>query len=73
MSRSPSHLGGTLSPDPAGASPALPAQPIADRTVRRRIILASTVGTTIEFYDFYAYATAAVAVFPHLFLSLIHI
>ena len=25
------------------------------------------VGTTIEFYDFYAYATAAVAVFPYLF------
>lgn len=28
---------------------------------------ASTIGTTIEFYDFYAYATAAVAVFPFLF------
>lgn len=25
------------------------------------------VGTTIEFYDFYVYATAAVLVFPHLF------
>jgi hypothetical protein len=25
------------------------------------------VGTTIEFYDFYAYATAAVLVFPILF------
>ena len=25
------------------------------------------VGTTIEFYDFYVYATAAVAVFPYLF------
>lgn len=59
--------GPNLSPDPAGASPALAAAPIADKTVRRRIILASTVGTTIEFYDFYAYATAAVAVFPHLF------
>lgn len=34
---------------------------------RNRVIIASTVGTTIEFYDFYAYATAAVAVFPHLF------
>ncbi|AEI09357.1 putative membrane protein [Corynebacterium resistens DSM 45100] len=59
--------GPNLSPDPAGVSPALAAAPIADKTVRRRIILASTVGTTIEFYDFYAYATAAVAVFPHLF------
>lgn len=34
---------------------------------RRRILVASMVGTTIEFYDFYAYATAAVSVFPHLF------
>lgn len=34
---------------------------------RRRVKLASTIGTTIEFYDFYAYATAAVAVFPFLF------
>ncbi len=34
---------------------------------RRRVKFASTIGTTIEFYDFYAYATAAVAVFPFLF------
>ncbi|MFT4210236.1 MAG: MFS transporter [Microbacterium sp.] len=34
---------------------------------RSRVILASLVGTTIEFYDFYAYATAAVLVFPSLF------
>ena len=34
---------------------------------RRRIAFASTIGTTIEFYDFYIYATAAVAVFPFLF------
>jgi MFS family permease len=34
---------------------------------RRRIVVASMVGTTVEFYDFYIYATAAVAVFPHLF------
>ncbi|MGV0627553.1 MFS transporter [Mycolicibacter minnesotensis] len=34
---------------------------------RRRIALASMVGTTIEFYDFYIYAAAAVTVFPHLF------
>lgn len=40
---------------------------VVDKTTRRRIIVASTVGTTIEFYDFYAYATAAVAVFPFLF------
>ncbi|MEV0947369.1 MFS transporter [Rhodococcus sp. NPDC049939] len=34
---------------------------------RRRIVVASMVGTSIEFYDFYIYATAAVAVFPYLF------
>ena len=32
-----------------------------------RILLASMVGTTIEFFDFYIYATAAVLVFPKLF------
>ncbi|MEZ2189216.1 MFS transporter [Corynebacterium sp. CCM 9204] len=41
--------------------------PKFDRRTRRRIIIASLVGTTIEFYDFYVYATAAVAVFPYLF------
>lgn len=34
---------------------------------RSRVILASLIGTTIEFYDFYVYATAAVLVFPILF------
>ncbi|MDF9716175.1 MHS family MFS transporter [Nocardioides sp. ChNu-153] len=34
---------------------------------RSRVLVASLVGTTIEFYDFYIYATAAVLVFPHLF------
>ena len=32
-----------------------------------RVLFASLVGTTIEFFDFYVYATAAVLVFPHLF------
>lgn len=39
----------------------------APRNSRSRVILASLVGTTIEFYDFYVYATAAVLVFPVLF------
>ena len=34
---------------------------------RSRIVLASMIGTTIEFYDFYIYATAAVSIFPLLF------
>ena len=32
-----------------------------------RILFASLIGTTIEFFDFYIYATAAVLVFPALF------
>lgn len=34
---------------------------------RTRVLLASLAGTTIEFFDFYIYATAAVLVFPKLF------
>ena len=33
------------------------------------IIAASMVGTTIEFYDFYAYGTAAANYFPRVFFS----
>ena len=33
----------------------------------RQVLIASMVGTTVEFFDFYIYATAAVLVFPHLF------
>ncbi|MEP6548485.1 MAG: MFS transporter [Gammaproteobacteria bacterium] len=38
-----------------------------DAPQTRRILFASLVGTTIEFFDFYIYATAAVLVFPKLF------
>jgi metabolite-proton symporter len=34
---------------------------------KRRVLFASLIGTTIEFFDFYIYATAAVLVFPKLF------
>jgi metabolite-proton symporter len=34
---------------------------------RRRAVVASTVGTTIEWYDFFLYGTAAALVFPKLF------
>lgn len=39
-------------------------QPANSKT---RVLTASLVGTTIEFFDFYIYATAAVIIFPHLF------
>src|SRR3979490_179695 len=32
-----------------------------------QVLFASLIGTTIEFFDFYIYATAAVIVFPRLF------
>jgi len=41
--------------------------PSAPTNPRSRVILASLIGTSIEFYDFYVYATAAVLVFPALF------
>jgi MFS family permease len=33
----------------------------------RQVAFASLIGTTIEFFDFYIYGTAAVLVFPRLF------
>ena len=33
----------------------------------RQVLFASLVGTTIEYFDFYIYGTAAVLVFPALF------
>ena len=37
------------------------------RSQRRRAVVASTVGTAIEWYDFFLYGTAAALVFPHVF------
>jgi len=47
----------------AGANPAVAAPANRPATV----LFASLIGTTIEFFDFYIYATAAVLVFPKLF------
>jgi len=47
----------------------MPNQAVVDRAVNRpgQVLFASLIGTTIEFFDFYIYATAAVLVFPSLF------
>jgi metabolite-proton symporter len=47
----------------------VPTEQAAPRTVNspRQVLFASLVGTAIEFFDFYIYATAAVLVFPRLF------
>jgi MFS family permease len=45
---------------------------IDDETRRRhlvRVVAASTVGTTVEWYDFYLYGSAAALVLPRLFFS----
>ncbi|WP_431319807.1 MFS transporter [Rhizobium sp. YTU87027] len=49
-----------VSPAPASSNSAQVNSPA-------RVLIASLVGTTIEFFDFYVYATAAVLVFPTLF------
>ncbi|WP_288381981.1 MFS transporter [uncultured Massilia sp.] len=43
------------------------AVPVQPANKPRTVLFASLIGTTIEFYDFYIYATAAVLVFPQLF------
>lgn len=54
--------------DHAGALPSAAALPhTTPLNSPARILLASLIGTTIEFFDFYVYATAAVLVFPTLF------
>ncbi|WP_250628712.1 MFS transporter [Pinirhizobacter soli] len=40
---------------------------VAPLNSKSRVLFASLIGTTIEFFDFYIYATAAVLVFPKLF------
>src|SRR5271163_3073071 len=50
-----------------GLSPASPSHPHKPANSPRQVLFASLIGTTIEFFDFYIYATAAVLVFPRLF------
>ncbi|WP_288025981.1 MFS transporter [Arthrobacter sp.] len=42
-------------------------QEVTRKQAARRATVASVVGTTIEWYDFFLYGTAAALVFPHLF------
>ncbi|MCZ9310183.1 MFS transporter [Corynebacterium uberis] len=39
------------------------------RRARRRVIVATTIGTAVEWYDYFLYAAAAGLVFNHLFFS----
>ena len=42
-------------------------QDVRHANTPRQVLFASMIGTTIEFFDFYIYATAAVLAFPRLF------
>jgi metabolite-proton symporter len=53
-----------LSAPPIGAPVIGPARRL---NTPQQVLFASLIGTTIEFFDFYIYATAAVLVFPALF------
>ncbi len=56
----------TLDPDKAGVAAAAPGTSEQARQVRKAAI-ASAVGTSIEWYDYFLYGTAAALVFPKLF------
>ena len=54
----------------ASASPGLtPTGTIAAHTDRRRVVFATVVGTTVEWYDFFIYASAAGLVFGQIFFG----
>ena len=39
----------------------------ARETEMKRVVIASIIGTTVEWYDFLIYATASALIFPKLF------
>jgi MFS family permease len=49
------------------ANKVIDSQAAEQRTQVRRAAIASAIGTTIEWYDFFLYNTAAALIFPHLF------
>ncbi len=57
-----------MTPDPHSADDAVAAEGTPEHRAQiRKAALASTVGTTIEWYDFFLYNTAAALIFPALF------
>ncbi|WP_037144087.1 MFS transporter [Rhodococcoides fascians] len=55
------------SPDDSAAQTATVTEPPGGGTSVRRVAFASCIGTTIEWYDFFIYGTAAALVFPTVF------
>lgn len=58
-----------MSATPAAPGGFTPTGTIATRTDRRRVVFATVVGTTVEWYDFFIYASAAGLVFGQLFFA----
>ncbi len=56
-----------MSASPSSSAMAAPAADAANGTSRTRVVFASFIGTAIEFYDFYVYATAAALVIGPVF------
>ncbi|MDB0525094.1 MFS transporter [Ralstonia solanacearum] len=56
-----------MSASPSSSAMATPAADTANGAGRARIVFASFIGTAIEFYDFYVYATAAALVIGPVF------
>ncbi|WP_431220926.1 MFS transporter [Leifsonia xyli] len=50
-------------------SPFTPTGSIRSQTDRRRVVFATVIGTTVEWYDFFIYASAAGLVFGQLFFA----
>ncbi len=53
----------------SGHTTLAPAGTAAKRKEARTVIMSSYLGSTIEFYDFLLYATAAAVAFPKVFFS----
>ena len=51
----------------SGAAMSVPLSDAEHSKQLRKAVIAATVGTTIEWYDFFIYGTAAGLIFPHLF------
>src|SRR5258705_6570511 len=67
MNRRRSQEVGPMVSGESGVSRTVHADSVSQRVQVRSAALASAIGTTIEWYDFFLYNTAAALVFPHLF------
>lgn len=60
-------MSATLQPQIATSENIKEEEGVVDRKTMRRVVSASAIGTTLEWYDHFIYGSAATLVFPHLF------